>query len=125
MAVVGHAVERILIKGTTYGLTTEIYSGKIPQQATYPAIEIDDFSSSEACKDGEGREYYTVTLLIWGDYKADLDDIADACKMDLINFRSSVVNTDIKGVRFDGRQPWIWNKDIKKWLRPIEFQISI
>lgn len=122
---IGHAVERILMQGATYALTNQIYSGKLPQQTTYPAIEIDDFSDSEACKDGEGRETFFVTVMVWGDYKAEIDDIVDLVKSDLINYRNSIVNTNIKGVRFDGRQPWVWNKDIKKWLRPAEFQISI
>lgn len=124
MAVVGHIVERILAQGTVTALTTEIYSGKLPVQVTYPAIEIDEFSSSEACKDGEGAEFFTVTLMIWGDYKSDLDDIADACKIDLINYRNMMVHPEVKGIRFEGRQPWVWDKDIKKWLRPIDFQIS-
>lgn len=120
---IGWHIESILSAGTAGAITSEIYDGVIPQQGTYPAIQIDDFSNSEDSKDHCGPEYYTVTVMIWGDYKKTCDDIADACKVDLVGSRKIVNGTYISGIKFTGRQPWIRDKETKKWGRPLEFQV--
>lgn len=122
---VGYAIERILVAGTTAGLTSEIYDGELPQPATYPAIQISDFSESEGCKDGEGAEYFTVTVMAHGTTKNALEAIIDAAKVDLINYVGVIGETTIRGIKFNGRQPWFKDKDTRLWVRPADFLVSI
>lgn len=117
---IGWHIETLLSAGSTSALTTEIYDGELPQQGTYPGVEISDFSDSEACKDGEGKETYTVTLIAWGDYKSDLDDIIDAAKVDLIGAPKYANGVQL-GIKFEGRQPWLRDEEKKKWGRPADF----
>ena len=121
---VGYAIERILSAGATGALTTEIYDGELPQQTTYPAVQIDDFSESEACKQGEGAEFFTVTIMAHGARKNDLEAIIDAAKADLINYAGTIGETDIRGIKFQGRQPWFRDKDTRLWVRPADFLVS-
>lgn len=120
---VGYAVERILTAGTTNALCSAVYDGELPQQVTYPAIAIDDFSESEECKDGEGQEYFTVTINIYGQYKSDLEAIVEKVKTDLIGYRGKSGGVLINGVKYEGRLPWFKDKETQIWARPIEFQI--
>jgi len=120
---VGYAVEQILTAGTTNSLCSEIYDGELPQQGEWPAIAIDDFSESEACKDGEAQEHFNVTITIYGDYKSDLEDIVKKVKSDLIGYRGKSGGVLINGVRYEGRLPWFKDKESQKWARPIEFKI--
>lgn len=124
MAVSG-AVHSILSAGSAAGITTQIYDGELPQQVTYPAVVIDDFSDSEACKDGAGPEMYTVTISAFGDTKKLCDSIIDAAKTDLIGTATDVYGHDISGIRFIGRQPWLKDKDTRKWQRPADFEVFV
>jgi hypothetical protein len=122
---VGYAIERILSAGTVSALTTQIYDGQLPQQATYPAVQIDDFSESEACKEGEGSEFFTVTIMAHGERKNALEAIIDAAKTDLINYVGDIGETTIKGIRFNGRGPWFKDKETQLWVRPADFLVSV
>lgn len=121
---VGYAIERILVAGTTNALTPRIYDGELPQQTTYPAVQIEDFSESEACKSGEGAEFFTVTIMAHGPRKNALEAIIDAAKVDLINYAGTIGETDIRGIKFQGRQPWFKDKDTQLWVRPADFLVS-
>lgn len=119
---VGWNIESLLTAGQT-GALASVFDGELPQQGAYPAVEISDFSESEYCKDGEGAETFTVTVIAWGDYKSDLEDIIDAAKIDLIGAPKYINSSRIKGIRFEGRQPWLRDEEKRKWGRPADFQV--
>lgn len=122
---VGGVIESILSAGTTAGITTEIYDGELPQQVSYPAVMIDDFSDSEACKDGPGPEIYTVTVSVYADTKKLCDAIITAAKTDLVGTAITANGHDISGIKFIGRQPWLKDKETRKWQRPADFEVFV
>lgn len=122
---VGYAIQTILSAGTTAELVSEICNGKLFQQGKYPAIQIDDFSTSIACKDGEGAEEFTVTVIIWANQKYLCDQIANAVKIDLINKSLSLPEVMVRNILFVGRGPWIRDEEKQLWSRPIEFSVMI
>lgn len=125
MAISG-VIQGILAAGTTNGITSRIYDGELPQQVTYPAVQIDDFSSSEACKSGAGPELYTVTVMAYGDTKKICDSIVDAAQVDLIGSKLHTQGLRrITGIKFIGRQGWFKDKDTRMWARPADFQVFV
>lgn len=125
MAISG-VIQTVLAAGSTNSITSRIFDGELPNQVTYPAAQIDDFSSSEACKGGVGPELYTVTVMAYGDTKKICESIIDAAISDLVGSR---LYTDglrrITGIRFIGRQGWFKDKDTRKWARPADFQVFV
>lgn len=120
---IGWSIQDILSTGTVAGITTNIYYGKLPQQGDEKGLAIDDFSTGEPCKDGEAGEDYTVTLIAWGVTRADCESIVDAAKVDLIQYKNTVQGLSIIDIRFNGRGPWLFDKDTRKHGRPADFRV--
>lgn len=119
------SIQHILKQGSTRIETDNIVVGELGQQGSYPGVQIDSFSTSESGKCGEVAEEYTVTVIAWADRRYTCEQIIKAAKTDLIKKDALVNGSDINGIQYEGRGPWLRDKEKRLWGRPADFRVRV
>jgi len=117
----------ILKAGTTNGLTSSIWVGKMKRQFGIPGVQIDAIDTSIDinnvsnvlhAKNGYLEEAQIVPINVWSTDRDDADDIVDAIETDLRAAIDTTVNSiTIRDAFFEGRGKWIHDKITKRWVR--------
>lgn len=136
---IGEAGVEILNAGTTPGRIAQIdatastdplgriFSGALPLQASYPAVQIENFGEPEDCKDGLAKLFFTMTVIVWGENLPEVADISNEVIKDLVGKRGTYGGYKISGIRLGSIGPIIpreWKEDRRIYGRPLDFEVG-
>lgn len=125
MAVEWSIVEILMQSDVAQYTSDRISSGNLRQQGTYPAVQVDSFSDSINGKCGEVAEEFTVTVIAWADRRYTCEQIINAAKTALIQKDALVTGSDINGIEFESRGPWLRDDEKRYWGRPADFRVRV